>query len=99
MAPRLHRPKGFVMASVCLYFQVHQPFRLRRYSVFDTDRNYFDEFKNGDICRKVTTKCYLPATRMLLETVRNHAGKFRLAFSITGTALEQFERYTPEVIE
>lgn len=87
------------MASVCLYFQVHQPFRLRRYSVFDTDRNYFDDFKNGDICRKVTTKCYLPATRMLLETVRNHGGKFRLAFSITGTALEQFEKYTPEVIE
>jgi alpha-amylase len=87
------------MASVCLYFQVHQPFRLRRYSVFDTDRNYFDDFKNADICRKVATKCYLPATRMLLETVRNHAGKFRLAFSITGSALEQFEKNTPEVIE
>jgi alpha-amylase len=87
------------MASVCFYFQVHQPFRLRRYSVFDTDRNYFDDFKNADICRKVATKCYLPATRMLLETVRAHDGRFRCAFSVTGTALEQMEKSTPEVIE
>ena len=87
------------MPSVCLYFQVHQPFRLRRYSVFDTDRSYFDDAKNADICRKVATRCYLPATRMLLETIRNHDGRFRLAFSVTGTALEQFEKYTPEVLE
>ena len=44
------------MASVCFYFQVHQPFRLRRYSVFDTDRHYFDETKNAEICRKVAQR-------------------------------------------
>ena len=76
------------MASVCFYFEVHQPFRLRRYSVFDTDRHYFDDFKNGDILRKVAHKCYLPANRVMLETIRMHEGRFRIAYSITGTALE-----------
>ena len=50
------------MASVCFYFQVHQPFRLRRYSVFDTDPFYFDATANESILRKVADKCYRPAT-------------------------------------
>jgi alpha-amylase len=87
------------MASVCFYFQIHQPFRLRRYSVFDTDRNYFDDQKNAEICRKVAHKCYLPANRTLAETIRVHEGRFRISYSITGVALEQFEAYAPEVIE
>src|SRR5436305_372604 len=91
--------KGRRMASVCFYFEVHQPFRLRRYSVFDTDRHYFDDYKNSDILRKVAHKCYLPANRMLLDTIRMHEGRFRIAYSITGAALEQFQLYAPEVLE
>src|SRR6476660_1158090 len=87
------------MASVVFYFQVHQPFRLRRYSVFDTDRHYFDDHKNAEIIRKVATKCYLPANKLLLDLIRGHEGKFRIAFSVTGLAIEQFEHYVPEVIE
>ena len=87
------------MASVCFYFQVHQPLRLRRYSVFDTDRDYFDDFRNAEICRKVATKCYLPVTKLLREMIHQHAGRFRIAFSITGCAIEQFQKYTPEVVE
>ena len=87
------------MASVCFYFQVHQPFRLRRYSVFDTDRHYFDDRQNADICRKVAAKCYLPANRLMLELIRKHEGKFRFAFSMTGSILEQCQMYVPEVIE
>ncbi|QOV88508.1 glycoside hydrolase family 57 protein [Humisphaera borealis] len=87
------------MASVCFYFQVHQPYRLRRYSVFDTDRHYFDEFKNAELCRKVAHKCYLPANRMLLEAIRQHEGKFRVAFSLSGVVLEQFRQYAPEVLD
>ncbi len=85
------------MSSVCLYFQVHQPYRLRRYSVFDCAANYFDDAENERIVKKVADKCYLPATRLLLDLCRKHKGKFRLALSITGTAMEQFDRYTPEV--
>ena len=87
------------MAFVCFYFQVHQPYRLRRYSVFDTDCHYFDTLKNGEIVRKVAHKCYLPANRVLLETIKRAEGRFRVAFSITGIALEQFETVVPEVIE
>jgi alpha-amylase len=87
------------MASVCIYFQVHQPFRLRRYSVFDTDRHYFDDHKNAEILRKVAAKCYLPANKMLLETIRQHEGRFRIAFSLSGVILEQFQQYAPEVLD
>ena len=87
------------MPSVCMYFQVHQPFRLRRYSVFDTDRHYFDDKLNAAVCRKVAAKCYLPAGRVLLDAVRRHDGRFRFAMSVTGSALEQFRRHTPEVID
>ncbi len=87
------------MASVCFYFQIHQPFRLRRYSVFDTDHHYFDDQKNAEICRKVAEKCYLPANQAMLETIRAHDGRFRIAYSITGAALEQFESAAPEVID
>ncbi|MDB5294865.1 MAG: Alpha-amylase [Phycisphaerales bacterium] len=87
------------MVSVCFYFQVHQPYRLRRYSVFDTDRHYFDAFTNAEICRKVAAKCYLPASRLLLDLIRRLDGRFRVAFSLTGTVLEQLKQYAPEVIE
>ncbi len=87
------------MASVCFYFQVHQPYRLRRYSVFDTDRHYFDDYKNAEICRKVANKCYLPANHVLLEAIRKYDGRFRVAFSLTGVILEECQRHAPEVIE
>lgn len=87
------------MPSVCFYFQVHQPYRLRRYSVFDTGPNYFDEYKNGEICRKIAHKCYLPANRLMLDLIRRHEGRFRIAYSLTGVVLDQFEKYCPEVLE
>src|ERR1700677_3092199 len=87
------------MASVVFYFQVHQPYRLRRYSVFDTDENYFDDVKNAEIVKKIGQRCYLPANQVMLETIKRHEGRFRFALSITGTALEQLEKFAPEVLE
>ncbi|HXE53930.1 MAG TPA: glycoside hydrolase family 57 protein [Tepidisphaeraceae bacterium] len=87
------------MASVCFYFQVHQPYRLRRYSVFDTDRHYFDEYKNAEIMRKVAHRCYVPTNRLMLDTIRMHEGRFRVAYSVSGVAIEQFEKFAPEVID
>jgi len=86
------------MASVCFYFQVHQPLRLRHYTVFDKDERYFDDYKNASICRKVANKCYLPANRLLLDTIRRFEGRFRIAYSITGVLLEQLQQYCPEVM-
>ncbi len=86
------------MASVCFYFQVHQPFRLRHYTVFDKTPRYFDEFKNASICRKVANKCYLPSNRLLLDTIRQYEGRFKISYSVTGVLLEQFQKYCPEVM-
>lgn len=87
------------MASVCFYFQVHQPHRLRRYSVFDSDPFYFDVERNQAILHKVATKCYEPATRLILDLVRRHQGRFRVAYSLTGVVLEQLRDYRPQVID
>ncbi|MFH1173808.1 MAG: glycoside hydrolase family 57 protein [archaeon] len=89
------------MADVCFYFQVHQPFRLKRYSIFDigTHKHYFDEHKNREVMEKVAKKCYLPTNHMLLELIKRYPGKFKVAFSITGTALEQFSLYVPDVLD
>lgn len=87
------------MASAVLIFQIHQPMRLRKYSVFDTEPNYFDDARNAQILRKVADKCYRPATRLILDLVRKHQGQFRVAFSISGTALDQFERFAPDLID
>ncbi len=87
------------MASVCIYFQVHQPFRLRRYSAFDAQPNYFDDYHNERILEKVAKHCYLPATELLLQLIQRHEGRFRFAFSLTGLIIEQFDRWCPKLIE
>lgn len=87
------------MPSVSFYFEVHQPFRVRRYTVFERNHNYFNEEVNRHICLKVAHKCYLPTNQLMLELVHKYKGKFRLAYSITGCAIEQFEKYAPEVLE
>lgn len=86
------------MASVCFYFQVHQPYRLRHYTIFDNGPDYFDEAKNAQVCRKVAQKCYLPTNRLLLELIRAYEGRFKVSFSATGVVLEQFKEYAPEVL-
>lgn len=87
--------------SVCLYFQVHQPTRLRQYRFFDIgkDSHYYDDFSNRTILKRVAQKCYLPMNQLLLEAIKKSKGKFKLAFSISGSAFEQFDRYAPEVLD
>ncbi len=89
------------MKSVCLFFQVHQPFRHRRYRFFDidTDHYYYDDYTNETIMRGIAEKSYLPTNEILLKLVDKLEGKFKVAFSITGVALEQFALYAPEVIK
>ncbi|MBQ7622620.1 MAG: glycoside hydrolase family 57 protein [Bacteroidales bacterium] len=87
--------------SICLYFQVHQPTRLRQYRFFDIgkDSHYYDDFANRTILKRVAQKCYLPMNELLLDAINRSKGKFKVAFSISGSALEQFERYAPEIID
>jgi len=87
--------------SICFYFQVHQPTRLRLYRFFEIgkDSHYYDDFANRTIVRRVAERCYLPANAMLLDMINASNGQFKVAFSISGSVLEQFDRFCPEVLE
>ncbi|MEG1616275.1 MAG: glycoside hydrolase family 57 protein [Bacteroidales bacterium] len=89
------------MKTICFYFQIHQPFRLKRYRFFDigSDHYYYDDFNNEEIIKDIARKSYLPANQALLDMIRNSDGKFKVAFSISGVALEQLQIYVPEFID
>ena len=89
------------MRTICFYFQVHQPFRLKPYRFFDIgeDHHYWDDFLNRNVIRKVAQKCYLPMNSLLLELIHQYQGKFKVAFSLSGTFLDQMETYAPDVLE
>jgi alpha-amylase len=87
------------MASTCFCFHVHQPDRLRRFTIFDTGNDYFDGLQNAEICRQVSRRCYLPTNRLLREMIEHYRGLFKVSFSITGVLLEQLHDHAPEVLE
>ncbi len=89
------------MKTVCLYFQVHQPWRLKVYRFFNIgkDHNYLDDFTNRAIMQKVARQCYLPMNALLLNLIKENKGAFKCSFSITGSAVEQFRAYAPEVLD
>lgn len=92
------------MSSICFYFHVHQPFRIKKYRFFDIgkDEEYFNaegetDLNNQRILEKVARKCYIPTNNVLLELLDKHP-EFRVSFSITGVVLEQLEKYSPEAL-
>lgn len=89
------------MKNVCFYFQVHQPWRLKTYRFFNmgNDHNYLDDFTNRAIMQKVARECYLPMNALLLSLIEEHKGAVKCSFSITGSAIEQFKAYAPEVLD
>ncbi|MBQ5618185.1 MAG: glycoside hydrolase family 57 protein [Alistipes sp.] len=89
------------MKTVCLYFQVHQPWRLKVYRFFNIgkEHNYLDDFTNRAIMQKVARQCYLPMNALLLKLIKENKGAFKCTFSITGSAVEQFRAYAPEVLD
>ncbi|NPE28058.1 alpha-amylase [Methanococcoides sp. SA1] len=89
------------MKSVCMYFQLHQPYRLKWFWPDDSKgfERYFDVAINRNIFEKVARKCYLPATTLLAELVDQHEGNFKFSVSITGTLLSQCEKWNPDVLD
>lgn len=87
--------------TICLYFQVHQPYRLRQYRFFDIGKNhsYFDDFANKTIMSKVASRCYIPTNRLILDLIREYGGAFQVAFSVSGMAIEQMEQYAPQALD
>lgn len=89
------------MKSVCFYFHIHQPFRLKRYRFFDigNDHYYYDDFANDDIITRLAEQSYMPMCDTLLEMIRESNGAFKCAIGISGTAIEQLQQYEPDVID
>ncbi|MEW6329631.1 MAG: alpha-amylase, partial [Candidatus Micrarchaeota archaeon] len=93
------------MVSVCVYFQVHQPMRLRKFSVFESGEHashyerYFNDSLNREIFLKVARKCYFPTNSLLLDLVKKYDGKFKISYSLTGVFMEQCKRYAPELLD
>ncbi len=89
------------MRTLCLYFQLHQPFRFRRYRFFDMGVNhyYYDDYSNESILKRQEVKSYLQANKILLEVIKEYGTRFKVAFSISGTMLDQMELYAPELLE
>lgn len=89
------------MKSVCFYFKIHQPYRLKRYRFFDigNDHYYYDDFADDEIITRVARNSYLPMADTLLGMIRNSNGEFKCTISISGTAIEQLQIYVPEFID
>ena len=91
--------------GIVLYLHVHQPWRVREYTVFDTavNHDYFGECRephrnNRAIFEKVADKSYRPMTRLLKQLLDTHPD-FKVSLSISGTMLEQAEVWAPDVID
>lgn len=87
------------MKSICLIFQIHQPFRLRKFRFFDigAGQPYYDDHANETHIRKLASQCYLPANNLFLKHIDRFNGKLKIALAISGVTLEQFDLYAPEV--
>src|SRR5690606_17250278 len=89
------------MKAICFYFQVHQPSRLRQYRFFDIGKNhnYFDDFANETILRKVAERCYLPANQLMLDLIQPYGDQFNVSYTLSCPVMPQFQQYVPEVID
>ncbi len=93
------------MKAIVLYMHVHQPYRVRHYTIFDAgdkhdyfDSAYEDKASNERIIHKVAEKSYLPTNKKLLELLEAHP-QFKISLSITGTVLEQLEKWAPAALK
>lgn len=89
------------MKNICFCFQMHAPYRLKRYRFFEIgqDHYYYDDMQTEDDITSLVNVSYMPLCKTLLEMTRLSKGKFRCALSISGTLLEMLEQFAPEMID
>lgn len=89
------------MKTICLYFEIHQPVHLKRYRFFDigADHYYYDDYENERAITEVAQKSYIPTLQTMLEMAQIYGNYFKVAFSISGVAMELLEDYAPEVVD
>lgn len=89
------------MPSICFYFKIHQPFRLKNYTVFDIgeDSYYFDDERNKMYLDRIVKKCYIPTLNLIYELIKETDFRFKASFGLTGILIEQFKMWHPEVLD
>ncbi len=89
------------MKTICLYFEIHQIIHLKRYRFFDigTDHYYYDDYENERSITDIAERSYMPALTAIQEMIREHGDYFKVAFSLSGTGIEQLEMHAPQVLE
>ena len=89
------------MKTICLYFEIHQIIHLKRYRFFDigTDHYYYDDYENERSISDIAERSYMHALNALLQMIKENGKYFKVAFSLSGTGIEQLEYHAPQVIE
>ena len=89
------------MPAINLCLTLHEPYQLRRYTVFDLGENdiYEDDDKNCNRMVQHARACYLPLCDLLLKLIRRHEGAFKVSLAVSGTTLDLFEQYVPEAMD
>ena len=89
------------MKTICLYFEIHQIIHLKRYRFFDigTDHYYYDDYENERSITDIANRSYMPALNALKEMIDQNGDYFKVAFSLSGTGIEQLEMHAPQVLE
>ena len=89
------------MKTICLYFEIHQIIHLKRYRFFDigTDHYYYDDYENERSITDIAERSYMPALNTLHDMINEHGKYFKVAFSLSGTGIEQLEMHAPQVLE
>ncbi len=89
------------MRSICFFFQIHQPYRLRTYRFFDIgdNHNYYDEYLNRSIINRVAERCYIPMNNLLINLIKEYGQAFKVSLSISGSAIDQMQQYAPAAIK
>ena len=88
------------MKTICLYFEIHQIIHLKRYRFFDigTDHYYYDDYENERSITDIANRSYMPALTAIGDMIKEHGQYFKVAFSLSGTGIEQLEFHAPQVI-
>ena len=89
------------MKNVCLYFNLHQPNRLKPYTFFDIGNDHFYENDglNKSFLDKISSICYLPMNAIMMDHIKKHGEKFKVSLSMSGTLIEQMEQHRPDVLK
>ena len=89
------------MTAIVCYFQVHQPYRLQPFKPADvgTDRGYFDDDVNRAIVRRVAERCYEPMNALIRGQIEALDGRFRCAYSLSGTVIQQMRDWAPKALD